>query len=548
MSLKWFNYEPRETILKIVGVENEQGETISSIFANPFERTASIRAWAGARESRSSEHVVDILKEMKKNQTDADKRIETFFVNYGHASVADMARFPISFHNVPMHFAFTIFNLGYVNSGQEKSTRYQTEFEKVSLDSLLKYLPEEQVNIVELYYQKMLKIAHQNFAKHKKLITENYEEYYKPSTEREQKSLESRVLDTVRYFLLFGQRTGLMYEDSARNFSKIISTLKASPLKSYQLKAQELQTFLTPSEEIETEQGFKAEAPSLIRHAEKNSTVNDNLQELKKYLIETKEYEVLREKINPNFLGFTEQSTEIIPKTFDSSEKIISQYLLTMLPGLHINDALLYSQELSSEKRKEISKIITKNHNRHKQMPEWSGVTDLSIIVNSDLGALRDWNRHRAMNRFVNLPITYGLEVNYDTVQQIINHGYGLASYLTDVEEFSEQKQEFIQDMDQYYQELNKLVEFAKNENIESFEWVINLLPLAHNFTLIMHANPLQIPYMTELRARNGGHINYRKIAWDINQEFSDMNEHFNQFRLSDQPLSKDRTQFFDRS
>ena len=58
----------------------------------------------------------------------------------------------------------------------------------------------------------------------------------------------------------------MSFETSARDWSRILSELKASPLSYYHKVATQIERLLAPSREEEESLGYRAEAPGLIRH------------------------------------------------------------------------------------------------------------------------------------------------------------------------------------------------------------------------------------------------------------------------------------------
>ena len=139
-----------------------------------------------------------------------DQKLEETFQGYGHASVGDMARLSVDMGRVPMHLCLSLFQEGSVNSGQEKSTRYQTTFGKALLHPIKHYLPTHlsKEEALEADYQSFGTHARELFARHKAVLQEAFEQYYQvDSTDRRQNSvLTSRVLDCVRsfYYLVSG--------------------------------------------------------------------------------------------------------------------------------------------------------------------------------------------------------------------------------------------------------------------------------------------------------------------------------------------------------
>ena len=132
-----------------------------------------------------------------------------------------------------------------------------------------------------------------------------------------------------------------------------------------------------------------------------------------------------------------------------------------------------------------------------------------SFVLTCSNSELRDLNRHRAWGRYI--PI-----LNTTNYQSILYTGYTLPLYLTQNIALKDIRQEFEKDLQQYYTQLQEFVDFSSQ-----YEWFpqyiyTQLLPFAHIFTSFFHASPKEISYMTQLRVRPGGHINYRQLAYEI--------------------------------
>ena len=115
---------------------------------------------------------------------------------------------------------------------------------------------------------------------------------------------------------------------------------------------------------------------------------------------------------------------------------------------------------------------------------------------------------------------------------------------------FNNLRQEFIKDMDQYYQKLYCFVGDLYDQLGETvdYSFVINLLPLAHQVSLWMHADPKQALYMTHQRVRPGGHINYRDQVWRANMLISGSDPYLSGMQLGERPDPASRDEFFNRS
>src|SRR5579859_4300499 len=240
-SYRWFTYSADVTGLRLICLEDlTTGTVATTTVANPEKRTAAHKAWAGARQSRAAGMPWEILHEMGEKGVDPDQKLEEMFRGYGHASVGDMARLAVDMGKIPMHLCLALFNEGSLNSGQEKSTRYQAAFGKAILHPMKHYLsesvPQEDVERLEEEYQSFGALSLELFARHKAELLPVFEQYYSADVKKpaEKSALLSRVLDCVRYFLLFGQWSGMSFETSARDWSRIIAELGASPLPYYQ--------------------------------------------------------------------------------------------------------------------------------------------------------------------------------------------------------------------------------------------------------------------------------------------------------------------------
>lgn len=549
---RWFVYGEQDTGLRLVCLEDiKTGIVVSTPLANPNTRVAAHKAWSGARQSRASGTPWEIRHEMGMKGVDPDLKLEETFQGYGHRSVGDMARMQVDFMGIPMHLPFALFNLGDTNSGQEKSTRYQSKFGSGALHSIRHYLPEAvpetEIPRLEEEYQRLGELSLELFAKHQADLAAAFRSFYKPDSSQ-QGSLNSRVLDCVRYFLLFGQGSGFAFETSARDWSRIISQLKASPVSIYRKVGDQIERLLVPTKDEENYLGYKAEAPGLIRHTEADVTINRNLVALREFL-EVKTSLLQAVQINHRFKECVEQGVELLADKFTQGEKVVAQYILSIWPGLDRKTLFEWVHAQNFGVKEEISRIIFSGHNNYKEMPLLARVTGTTLVFESFLGEDRDFNRHRAWGRFTLLPLVYGLAIDKDVVRQILARGFGLPLYLTEVPEFARLKERFKGDLLRYYAELYDFFrKVERSYDFADYSFIVNLLPLAHQVDIWMHGDPKQALYFTHQRVRPGGHINYRDLAFKANQLITDSDPYLSGMRLAKRPNPANREEFFDRS
>src|SRR5437016_10861281 len=186
-SYRWFTYSASVTGLRLICIEDlSTGTVTTTTIANPTKRTAAHKAWAGARQSRAAGMPWEILHEMGEKGVDPDQKLEEMFRGYGHASVGDMARLSVDFGKIPMHLCLALFHEGSLNSGQEKSTRYQASFGKALLNPMRHYVSEgllkEDVEPLEEEYQSFGIESLELFAKHRAVLLRAFEQYYQADT------------------------------------------------------------------------------------------------------------------------------------------------------------------------------------------------------------------------------------------------------------------------------------------------------------------------------------------------------------------------------
>jgi len=466
-----------------------------------------------------------------------------------------MARITVDLSHVPMHLCLALFHMSSLYSGQEKSTRYQTMFRKAVLHPIKNYLPEhlpkEEIALLEEEYQSFGIISLDLFSKYRPLLSRAFEQYYQVDVadSRQKSALMVRVLDCTRYFLLIGQQNSMSFETSARDWSRILGDLKASPLSYYHKVALQIEKLLAPTREEEEVLGYKAEAPGLLRHTNPHITTNTNLRTLKRFLEE--KTNLLKEvRIDRNFPRHVKQQVTMIESVYTEGDRLVASYILMIWPGIERKQLFKWIHSQTDETKHVISTILFSDHTSHSELPGFGRTTRMSLVIESFLGELRDLNRHRAWGRFLPLPLIFGEQVTKNTAQQIINRGFGLPLYLTSIAELEGYKVEYEQDLAAYYQELQKFLDKTseKYRDTIDYSFILNLLPLAHQVDLWMHGDPKQASYFTSQRSRPGGHINYRILAYEANQLLATSDPYFSAMRLVKKPDPASREEFLDRS
>ena len=528
--------------------EKNSGFTLTSTHGNPDRRTAAFKGWIAARQSRAAGSPRDIAVEMGEKGVSPDKKLDVTYKGYGHGSVADGARIDVHFNGVPMIIPFTLFNRGYINSGQEKSTRYQTEFSDKPLHGAEFYLPADMdlatLNNINEKYQKIGKTQLDAFSSFLESVKERYEGFYGTPKNRAQKgAFTSRSLDTARFMLLMGQNTGFAFETSARDWERHIAFAKGHDMHIFQRTGYLLNQLLAPDNFIENEFGLQAEAPTLIKYTKPNRTTVNLLNELKS--IEIEKYSHPSTRKLPN-----KQKTKVYDD--NAQEKAMENFLMAVNPALASQKKIQkYVNQLSRAERAQLSEQVYSAYTHHDELPSLARTTGLTASLETQLGEIRDWNRHKSVGRFIHgIPAMYGLGLDKSMAHDMIQNGYGIPSYLA-IEAMSTLADVYNTHMNKHYEAVHSFMETLRQEVGTDADYSImqNLLPLGHTARIDMHMTPQDISYITKLRVRPGGHINYREQAFDIAEKFAKHDPFLSGLALKDdKPDAASPEQFYNRS
>lgn len=506
--------DPDKTDLVIVSVtDSRTGYTVRTALPQSGKQTASIMAFAGARFSRSALSAEELFQEIRQAGSNANEKLANIFRNYGHSSVADMAQLFAYIEQIPDHYSTIFFNETSVGGGQQRSTRYQ-DFGKsipLGLDSIgisQEVKDYSKINDALLDLQQYALDKYQYWQS--ELTTQYIKAYGIDSTNKsETGALTARVFDSTRYFLPSGlmNKTSLAYITSAREWARLISVFKASYEKELIYLGEQLEVLFAPEESYAKEIHYTAEAPDLIRHTEADMITRNNLSELQRYVIN--ELQIENSLDLSTSIRYHSLEVELLDMQLSAGEKILLQHIITLYPNAGIASILQWIKTLTTDQERTLSQILFKDFNHHKQMGNLFRVNTHSFVLTSSNSELRDLNRHRAWGRYIPA-------LNTQNYEAVLYSGYTLPLYLTDNPALSLTREEFEKDMQGYYVKLQDFIALTREYDwFPQYLWT-QLLPFGHIFMSIFHASPKEISYMTQLRVRPGGHINYRYLAYEL--------------------------------
>lgn len=225
--------------------------------------TPELLAATGARYSRSNDGLETIVSKIDWKNT--DKSVDNIFkmVDYGHASIADMAPVAMFIDGLSLYAVNFLWAQCYTASGQESSTRY------IKMDSSGVMTPKELGIKNEKEYYSHIKKAFSNYNQATEIWTtlaqkdptimkipkEVVEDKSEKGLKRLDRMTKNYALDRARIFLPLTIKKNAMLIMSARAWVDIISTLLSHPLPEFQNLGEKLKEELAHV------------TPRLIKHA-----------------------------------------------------------------------------------------------------------------------------------------------------------------------------------------------------------------------------------------------------------------------------------------
>ncbi|HXK01938.1 MAG TPA: FAD-dependent thymidylate synthase, partial [Verrucomicrobiae bacterium] len=223
-------------------------------------------AYALARYSRSPDSIRDSIEWVRTH--DSMKFLESFYFQYGHASIADLGHTVMCFEGIS-ELAATEIEEEPLWDGQARSSRYQ-DFSKSGFVVPPEFADPE----ARAAYQAAGEALLAAYAKVNELAFARLSERLpcpadmKPEAYR--RNLAARAFDVARYLLFWGVPTNVGQVASIRTVEKQIRRLKGSPYLELRSLGQEIAEACAAEPECRWDPAAASEplAPTLARHAD----------------------------------------------------------------------------------------------------------------------------------------------------------------------------------------------------------------------------------------------------------------------------------------
>jgi len=479
------------------------GAPSTEVFA-VFGVEPEIQAYAMAKYSRSALSMKESLREISTQK--AEKFLNTFYFQYGHRSIADLAHLALAIERLSILAAIELADEQRWD-GQERSTRYQ-DFRKsgyytpdFGADDEGRKLYRETVDFLFAEYDALSL----HMTQHLINITPKPVDMKQDAYER---TLKARAFDITRYLLPLATNTSLGEIVNARTLENQVAHLLSHTHKevrqlgdslknaatgaAYNVNAESLQDLVAQIRKLSPELGARAEhellrevrmAPTLVKYADPNAYEMETRRELR---------QAARELMGSEPIAPSKAIVDLLDE-----EPLEVEIATTLLyeHGNHSYRQIRQAVQVAGERRRrEIIDVGLRHRGKHDEMLRgFRAGQQFRFDILMDTGGFRDMHRHRRC-----IQVMQGF-----TTQ----HGYEM---LLDMEDAGVRPR-FEAAMRRVQTAVEKLAARNTPEAEENSQYAI---PLAFRKRALFKMDFAEAVYISELRTTPAGHVSYRNVAY----------------------------------
>lgn len=450
---------------------NPSGKRVLTVAPMPPEKLA----YALARYSRSPDSITESMEWVRSH--DSAKFLESFYFQYGHASIADLGHVTVCFEGVS-EVAATEIEDEQLWDGQARSSRYQN----FSVSGFVTP-PELAAGEAQVYTGAAQNLLNAYAAVQERASSFLEEEFPRPAEmkpETYRRNLAARAFDVARYLLPFGITTGVGQVTSIRTLEKQIRRLKASEFQEVRQIAGELTEACARAPECvwNGENNCEPLAPTLARHAEADEYRGHLRADLAEWASDHLPKAGERPARAVDLLQPEDQAADICATLL---------YSVTDRPYRELYEI---ASEWPAARRQEVIAVALGRRGGKDELPRHFRSAPYVFDFTMDIGAYRDLHRHRRCQQFRQ---QYTNRLGYETPEIVARCG-AAEPYQAALREADEAIRKLPQPAAQY------------------------LLPFASKSRFLFKMDFAELEYISRLRSGVKGHFSYRKIAWEMKQ------------------------------
>ena len=464
-----------------------------------------VLAYAMARYSRSALTLKESLREISAQR--AEQFLNTFYFQYGHRSIADLAHIPMAIERLSLLAAIALVDEQRWD-GQERSTRYQNFRRSGWYTPQLGDEAQAYTTAITALFagydrvgQGMLTALKSAIARPDEMKPDAYE-----------RTLKARAFDVARYLLPLATNTSLGQIVNARTLETQVSRLLTSGFAEIRMLGEKLRAaasepawnvqhegfrdYMTDLDEMKRREGrelllreVKA-APTLVKYA----VANEYQRETRALLVQAA----------AELMGDAAIAPAPVVDLINGDEPIEVELATSLLyTECHygyrqLRDAVAAA---GAARCTEIIELGTRHRGRHDELLRAFHVgAALKFDILMDIGGFRDMHRHRRCTQLLQgFTDLHGYETpdapgQPTLVEAGLDAEYGAA-------------------MDAAFVAYRRLKGSSVAEAGESAQYC---LPLGTRCRSMFKMDFAEAHYISELRSGVAGHYSYRRVAWEM--------------------------------
>ena len=474
-----------------------------------------VLAYAMAKYSRSGLSMRESLTEISSQR--AEQFLNTFYFEYGHRSIADLAHIAFAVERLSLLAAMVLVDEQRWD-GQERSTRYQNFLKSgwylpdFGDDSASEQLYVETVQSLFATYQETTTAVHEAL---RRRVTRP--ETMKP--EAYERTLKARAFDVARYLLPLATNTSLGQIVNARTLETQVSRLLSHPMAEVRELGVKLREAATgPAWNVNsqaanafvqklsvTDHNLAGEASQLFMREVKTAPTLVKYAHANDYQIKT---QADLSQAGRELLGAIPINPAPVVDLVERTESLEVELAATLIysAGQHsyrqTRDVVV---GLPAARVNEIVELGLRHRGRHDEaFRAFHAGAALRFDFLMDIGGFRDMHRHRRCTQIIQpLTTAHGCEIpdNGD-----------MGPDVNLLEEAGIQAK-FKSALVKAHAACNKV---AGSKVKEADQSALYLLPLGTRIRSLFKMDFAEAQYISELRSGPAGHFSYRRIAWEM--------------------------------
>lgn len=450
-------------------VSRDKPKRVLTVAPMPPEKSA----YALARYSRSPDSIRESLDWVRTH--DSQKFLESFYFQYGHASIADLGHIAVCFEGIS-ELAATEVEDEQLWDGQARSSRYQ-DFSK----SGFVVPPEFDETQRSIYTQAGESLLAAYRWIHDCIFEHLCEKLPRPQEMKPgayERNIRARAFDVARYLLFWGVPTGVGQVTSIRTLERQIRRLKASEYAEARELASEVAEACAHEPDCLWDEQASREpvAPTLARYVQADRHWTQAREDLRLWA----------EQNLPPPAGMSVDDVDLLKPAEVPAD--ITATLLYPVTDRPYRELYQLAAGWSAARRQEVVDVAMRSRTRRDELlRNFRGAPYVYDII-MDIGAYRDMHRHRRCQQFRQ---AYSARLDYMTPSAIGEAGIG--------EVYSRTVEEALETM-------RRLPEPGSHY----------ILPFATRARFLFKMDFAEAEYISKLRSGVKGHFSYREVAWKM--------------------------------